>query len=67
MTTYTVQMEQQLMVSGADRIYFTTTDGTPGGTFGMWYDTNPALRERIVAGWQQFERDLADFVPTPSL
>lgn len=63
---YTVQMEQQLMVSGADRIYFTTTDGTPECTFGMWYESNPALRERIVAGWQQFERDLADFVPTPS-
>ena len=62
---YTVQMEQQLMVSGADRIYFTTTDGTPGGTFGMWYDTNPALRERIVAGWQQFAKDVAAYVTKP--
>ena len=32
---YTVQMEQQLMVSGASRIYFTTTDGTPENTFGV--------------------------------
>ena len=62
---YTVQMEQQLMVSGADRIYFTTTDGTPEGTFGMWYDPNPALRERIVAGWQQFAKDVAAYVPEP--
>ena len=62
---YTVQMEQQLMVSGADRIYFTTTDGTPEGTFGMWYDPNPALRERIVAGWQQFAKDVAAYVPAP--
>lgn len=62
---YTVQMEQQFMVSGADRIYFTTTDGTPEGTFGMWYAPNPALRERIVAGWQQFAKDVAAYVPEP--
>ncbi len=60
---YTVQMEQQLMVSGAERIYFTTTDGTPEGTFGMWYESNPALRERIVAGWAQFAEDVAAYVP----
>ncbi|MBP6727848.1 MAG: hypothetical protein KA132_11705, partial [Thauera sp.] len=62
---YTVQMEQQLMVSGADRIYFTTTDGTPENTFGVWYESNPALRERIVAGWQQFAKDVAAYVPEP--
>ena len=62
---YTVQMEQQLMVSGADRIYFTTTDGTPEGMFGTWYESNPALRERIVAGWQQFAKDVAAYVPEP--
>lgn len=62
---YTVQMEQQLMVSGASRIYFTTTDGMPKGTFGMWYESNPALRERIVAGWVQFAEDVAAYVPEP--
>jgi len=62
---YTVQMEQQLMVSGADRVYFTTTDGTPENTFGVWYESNPALRERIVAGWQQFAKDVAAYVPAP--
>ena len=62
---YTVQMEQQLMVSGASRIYFTTTDGTPENTFGVWYESNPALRERIVAGWAQFAEDVAAYVPEP--
>lgn len=62
---YTVQMEQQLMVSGASRIYFTTTDGTPEGTFGMWYESNPALRERIVAGWAQFAEDVTTYEPEP--
>lgn len=60
---YTVQMEQQLMVSGADRIYFTTSDGTPENTFGMWYESNPALRERIAAGWKQFAEDVAAYTP----
>lgn len=62
---YTVQMEQQLMVSGADRIYFTTSDGTPENTFGVWYESNPALRERIVAGWAQFAEDVAAYAPEP--
>lgn len=64
---YTVQMEQQLMVAGCDRIYFTTSDGTPEGTFGTWYESNPALRERIVAGWAQFVEDLASYEPEPEV
>ena len=63
---YTVQMEQQLMVSGADRIYFTTTDGTLENTFGLWYESNPALRARIVAGWKQFAADLAAYAHEPA-
>jgi putative phage-type endonuclease len=62
---YTVQMEQQLMVSGADRIYFTASDGTPENTFGVWYESHPALRERIVAGWAQFAEDVAAYAPEP--
>lgn len=62
---YTVQMEQQTMVAGCERIYFTTSDGTPEGTFGMWYESNPALRERIVAGWKQFAEDVAAYTPAP--
>lgn len=62
---YTVQMEQQLIVSGAERIYFTTTDGTPENTFGMWYESDPTVRARIVAGWQQFAEDLAGYAPEP--
>jgi len=62
---YTAQMEQQLMVSGAERTYFTATDGTPEGTAGMWYESDPALRERIVAGWKQFAEDVAAWRPEP--
>ena len=44
------------MVAGCERIYFTTTDGTPR-TFWRVVRVEPALRERIVAGWQ-FAKDV---------
>lgn len=60
-THYTLQIEQQLLVSGAEKCYFTTSDGTPEGTFGMWYESDPNMRAKIVAIWKQFEKDLADY------
>ena len=64
---YRVQMEQQCMVSGAERVLFMASKWRDDGTLveerHCWYTPDPALRERIVAGWQQFERDLADYVP----
>ena len=63
-----VQMEQQLMVSGAKRILFMTSAWTPDGDLieerHCWYYSEPALRDKIIAGWRQFERDLAEYVPT---
>ena len=63
-----VQMEQQLMVSGAERILFMTSAWTPDGDLieerHCWYYSEPALRDKIIAGWRQFERDLAEYVPT---
>ncbi|MCK2097715.1 lambda-exonuclease family protein [Thauera aromatica] len=64
---YTAQMEQQMLVAGCERIYFTTSDGTPENTFGLWYESNPDLRARIVAGWKQFAEDLAAYVPEPEI
>lgn len=64
---YRVQMEQQLMVSGAERVLFMASrwDGdTLVEERHCWYASDPALRAQIVAGWEQFERDLADFAPT---
>lgn len=64
---YRVQMEQQLMVSGATRVLFMAskwnTDGTLVEERHCWYESDPALRSAILAGWAQFERDLAEYVP----
>ena len=59
---YALQVEQQLMVSGATKCYFTTSDGTEAGTFGMWYESNPDIRAQIVPIWKQFAEDLKNHV-----
>ncbi|MEX3629209.1 MAG: YqaJ viral recombinase family protein [Burkholderia sp.] len=60
---YRIQMEQQLMVSGADKCLFMATkwdgdDQLVGDPFARWYESDPALRQRIADGWAQFEKDL---------
>lgn len=59
---YYWQLEQQLLVSGAERAYFTTSDGTPENTVGMWYESVPERRTQLIAGWKQFSEDLAEYV-----
>jgi putative phage-type endonuclease len=63
---YCVQMEQQCMVSGAERVLFLASkwDGeTLIEERHCWYVPNAELRAKIVAGWEQFERDLAEHKP----
>ena len=60
---YALQIEQQLLVSGAEVCYFTTSDGTPEGTFGLHYESNPELRAKLIAGWKQFALDVAAYQP----
>jgi putative phage-type endonuclease len=63
---YRVQMEQQLMVSGAARVLFTASKWE-GETLvearHCWYAPDLALRGQIIAGWMQLERDLAAYAP----
>lgn len=64
---YQVQMEQQLMVSGAERVLFMASKWE-GDTLleelHCWYASDAKLRSQIIAGWAQFEQDLAAYVPT---
>jgi len=64
---YRVQMEQQLHVSGASRCLFTASDWTEDGELieakHIWYESDPKLREAIIAGWRQFEADVSDYTP----
>lgn len=60
---YWAQIECQLLVSGSEKAYFTASDGTKEKTVGMWYISQPERRAQIIAGWKQFEADLAEYVP----
>lgn len=58
------QLEQQLLVSGAARILFVTSDGTPNNAATCWYESKPERRAALIAGWKQFQQDLAAYVPS---
>jgi predicted phage-related endonuclease len=63
---YQVQMEQQCMVSGADRILFMASKWDGDDLVEerhCWYVATPELRAKIVAGWEQFGKDLEAYVP----
>jgi predicted phage-related endonuclease len=66
-----VQMEQQLLISGAERVLFMASQWTADEELveeqHCWYYPDMALRADIVAGWAQFEKDLACYsMPAPA-
>jgi putative phage-type endonuclease len=60
---YTIQMDQQLLVSGAKRCLFMTSDGTEQNMAWCWYESSQEKFDALIAGWQQFTIDLASHVP----
>lgn len=67
---YRVQMEQQMLVSGAERILFMASDWDADGNLieeqHRWVESDPHLREQLIAGWDRFAADLEAFEPTPA-
>lgn len=60
---YYWQMEHQLLVSGAKRILFVTSDGTRDCMAHCFYESKPERRAKLIAGWKQFAEDLATYQP----
>ena len=63
---YRVQMEQQMIVSGAERVLFMATrweGDTCAERLHCFYLGDDALRSEILAGWRQFAADLATYTP----
>ena len=60
---YWAQLEHQLIVTQAETVLFTTSDGTPERTAQTWYVSMPERRQQVIDGWKQFAQDLATFVP----
>ncbi len=60
---YVWQLEQQILISGAEKALFMCSDGTKENCKYMWYYPQEGYAARLVAGWKQFEEDLKSFVP----
>jgi len=58
---YHPQLEQQLLVSGAEKVLFMGTSLDRTAMEHVWYYSNPALRQRLINGWKQFAEDLANY------
>lgn len=67
---YRVQMEQQCMVSGAEKVLFMASKWN-GDTLveerHCWYMPDPALRAQIVSGWKMFAEELTTFEPNATV
>lgn len=59
--THWPQVEQQLMVSGAEYCIFTISDGTEANKSEIHYYSDPERAEKVLAGWRQFEADMETF------
>jgi putative phage-type endonuclease len=60
-----MQMEQQLLISGAERVLFMASQWAADDELveerHCWYYPDLTLRAQVVDGWAQFEKDLAEF------
>lgn len=57
------QCQQILMITGAEKLIFTCSDGTAEKMVSMEVRPNPEWFERIMQGWAQFAVDLKNYVP----
>lgn len=55
------QCQQLMMVTGAEKVIFTVSDGTAEKRVSMDVYPDSAWQERILAGWCQFDKDLAAY------
>lgn len=60
---YMAQPQQCMLVTGAEEWTFTVSDGTEENMVSMVIKPDPVWFDRLVKGWEQFERDQAAYVP----
>lgn len=58
---YKWQMDHQMMVTGAEKILFMASNGTKDDCNWFWYERDEKRIERLIAAWEQFAKDLADY------
>lgn len=60
---YKPQCQQILLVTGAEKLLFTCSDGTEGKTTSIWIDPDQDWFNKILMGWEQFTKDLDNYKP----
>ena len=61
---YRPQLEQILLVSGAERVLFMASAGDREAMQFAWYESIPVLRQQLMEGWQRFAIDLVKYQPS---
>jgi putative phage-type endonuclease len=60
---YYWQLEHQLLVTGANSVIFMVSDGTAEKCVWMEYKPVAGRAAQLMAGWAQFEKDVAAYTP----
>lgn len=60
---YSIQLDHQLLISGAEKCLFMTSDGTKDNCAWMWYETTEQKKSTLISTWNQFKKDLAEYQP----
>ena len=58
---YHPQLEQCLLLTGAEKCLFMASNGNRDEMLHAWYVSVPELRQKIIAGWKQFQVDVANY------
>lgn len=62
---YHPQMEQQMLLTGAEKCLFMASKGDKESALYVWYESRPDLRQQLLAGWTQFREDAKSYTPPP--
>lgn len=57
------QVQQQLLITGAEKCLYAVSDGTKDTFVSCWVYPDEEYQQKLVAGWDQFDKDLADYTP----
>jgi putative phage-type endonuclease len=63
---YWPQMEQQLLIIGAEKCLFMASSGDKESMLHAWYESDDDTRIELLSGWAQFQKDLAEYKPEPT-
>ena len=61
--SHTWQLDQQIAVFGFEKIIFVVSNGTPDKFVSCEYRTTPERIAALMAGWKQFDEDVANYTP----